>query len=183
MRVGLINGHSIRDKGAENRIYGISEWTYNKQIIEKLIPLLQKDGIDVVTDEDEDAYLQEPKRMNGYNCDIIISLHANGFYSQTATGSEVIYWYSSQKGKRMAEVFQEEIHNVFKLGNRGIIPVDNNTIRGKYTLKATNCPCIIVEPFFITTHTNMLRANDIKVYYVDALRKSILRIGKEFGLL
>lgn len=91
---------------------------------------------------------------NKWGADVYISLHANGFYQVTDPdhiGMEVLYWYQSSTGRKLADRLREEIVSRFEgtIVDRGSKPVDENG-RGAVVLQKTTMPAIIIEPGFIT---------------------------------
>lgn len=85
-------------------------------------------------------------KANNWKADLFISCHVNNAYNtyNGALGCEVLYHKNSLKGKEYATKVERELANLgFK--SRGA----KADIRGLAELNSTNCPCIIVEPFFV----------------------------------
>ena len=125
---------------------GTHEYIFNK---ERLLPHLQKalesKGHKVIVIGQNKTFSELPARINAEKPDVIISLHYNAF-NKKATGSEVLYWKTSSKSKKLAELVQSQIVGALGLANRGAKGLSSG--RGSALLKLTNAPCVILEPFF-----------------------------------
>jgi N-acetylmuramoyl-L-alanine amidase len=99
-----------------------------------------------------------PDDINALEPDFIVSLHCNAFNTQVS-GTEVLYYDKSEKGKKMAEILLKHLVEHLKLGNRGIKPKTAED-RGGYLLCYTKAPCVISEPFFIDNDDDLARAQE-----------------------
>jgi len=151
MKVALVVGHTEDKKGAKNKGLCLYEYDINNK--------LAKDIKNKLGDKVEIVY-----RLNGYKnlpADInkvrpifIISLHSNAFNTK-ARGSETLYYHKSKIGKKIAQIFQEEVVRSLGLRDRGIKSKTSED-RGGYVLKYTNAPCIIMEPYFMDNDEDFL---------------------------
>jgi len=101
-------------------------------------------------------------KSNNAKVDLMVSNHVN---AGGGHGVEVIYFHGSAKGKLYAE---RVCAAIVKLGftNRGA----KADTRGLYELKNTKMACIIVEPFFVDS------VSDVALYHkvgADAIGKAI----------
>jgi len=143
----LVIGHTNKSKGAYNKNLGISEYALNKQEAISVHRLLNEQGIrSVVIHRKELKDL--PAQINKHSPNFIISFHHNSF-SETATGSETLYYHNSTKGKHLAGIIQKKTVSVLGYKDRGIRPKGSED-RGGFLLKYTNAPCIILEPCFLS---------------------------------
>jgi len=144
--VALVIGHSIKDKGAYNSTYNISEFIFNEALVKEVSTQLDSRYIDNVI-----IYrrtLQElPNDINEYDPSFVISFHCNAF-NKVATGSEVLYWHNSDNSEILAKILQTELVDIFGLTDRGIKTIYDDD-RGAFLLKYVKAPCVILEPFFI----------------------------------
>lgn len=108
-----------------------------------------------------------------YKSDCAIELHANA-YNGTASGSEVLYWHTSAKGKKLATDLQEAIIKVLNLPNRGIKPLSGED-RGGGILKGTVAPTVISEPFFIDNPKDLKLAEDKMEQLGVAIANAIIK--------
>jgi len=169
MRVALIVGHSLSDKGAVNNDKGLQEFDYNNP----LVKLISGHLIDARIDHDilyRVTYQGLPAKINNTNADFAIEFHANA-HNTKATGSEVLYWHSSSKSKRLAEVMNEATCRVLGLSDRGVEPISKGN--GAHLLRGTRMPCVINEPFFIDNNSDLERAlekrDELAKSYADAI--------------
>ena len=87
-------------------------------------------------------------------------------------GTETLYWYASQHGKRAAELIQAAMCDVLRLPDRGLKPVKYKSDRGYYYFKETRMPALMLEPAFAASHvTDCDRLEE----RVDALCVAIAR--------
>lgn len=137
---------------------GTHEHIFNK---EKFFPPLKKalesKGHNVIVISQNKTFSELPARINAEKPDVIISLHYNAF-NKVATGSEVLYWNTSSKSKKLAELIQSQIVGALGLANRGAKSLSSG--RGSALLKLTNAPCVILEPFFGDNPNDWKIAND-----------------------
>jgi len=160
MNIAIVIGHSRTKQGAVNKRSGLTEFAYNEPLALEIGEALAKIGhtVNIIY---RHAYNQLPHDINTTNPDIVVSLHCNA-YNEKATGSEVLYWNTSLRGKQAAQIFLDAICESLKLSCRGIKP-KNLKSRGGFVLRNTDAPCIILEPFFIDNDLDLQRA--IKNHY------------------
>jgi N-acetylmuramoyl-L-alanine amidase len=85
---------------------------------------------------------------NDAGADLFISIHHNSLRLPSANGFEVLHWYTSANGKRLAESISSSFDPVgerFAVRNRGVKPR-----RNLYVLGHTQPPAVIVEAGFIS---------------------------------
>ncbi len=98
--------------------------------------------------------------------DFIISLHCNA-YNKQVSGTEVLYYHRSTKGKQAASILQAKLIEALSLPARGI-KARTTEDRGGYLLKYTAAPCIISEPFFIDNDDDLKVATEKRDRLVSA---------------
>jgi N-acetylmuramoyl-L-alanine amidase len=161
MRVAVVIGHSNKDEGARNKNFEMSEFRFNQQLAHDIENNFSEynmvDGITVVYREN--GYAALPSEINLLNPDLIVSLHCNAF-NEEVNGCEMLYYHKSEAGKKVAQIFQNKIVNLFENKDRGIKPKTSED-RGGYLLRYTNAPCIIAEPFFIDNDEEYLKAREL----------------------
>ena len=173
MKIALVVGHSKNKQGASNKNLNITEFQFNSSLAQGIRDvLIQKDNnihVDIVY---RNTYSGLPKKINDLNPDYVVSLHCNA-YNQSASGTETLYYCTSNKGLYMAQRLQKAILEVLKLPNRGVKPRTRKD-RGGYLLQKTNAPCVILEPFFIDNDDDLKRAQKIKKELEKAIANTIL---------
>ena len=180
----IIIGHGGNDCGAINPHTKETELAYNTELADMLMEAL-KNEYEVVKYNRGYNKVENVGIVNGYKSDLILSLHCNSF-NGIASGTEALYWYSSEKSKKLAEILSKNISETFGIHNRGAKPRVTNEIkkrnpikfkdmetRGSYLLYKTNAPCNIIEPFFIDNDGDLRIGKEKKREYVEAIKKSI----------
>ncbi len=171
-RVALVVGHKPSSKGACNKAYGMFEFDFNNELVKEVEEKLTAGWFDKVKPVIiyRDTFKGLPDKIDAENPDFIISFHCNAFNTK-AGGTEVLYYHSSKKGKKIAEILQKHL---LKLGfnDRGILGRTAED-RGGYLLRYTNAPCVIAEPFFIDNDDEYtgFDVDDLVEYYVDAIEE------------
>ena len=151
----LVIGHKKRSSGAINVNSNLTEFDFNEDLALRIEKKVQKAEIQRIYRR---TYKELPDDINALNSDFIISLHCNAFNTQVS-GTEVLYYHKSQKGKKMAEILLTHLVEHLKLANRGIKPKMAED-RGGYLLRYTKAPCVIAEPFFIDNDDDLDRAQE-----------------------
>ena len=172
MAVALVVGHKASARGARNQELNISEYGFNDQLARDISD--KSNEIDTVVIY-RDTYKGLPEDLNDINPEFIFSLHCNAFNRQ-ASGTEVLYYHTSELGKRIATVFQKNLVKTLDLKDRGTKGKSAED-RGGYLLRYTSAPCIICEPFFIDSLTDFKTAKrrykSLVAAYVSAIEESI----------
>lgn len=168
----LVVGHKKTSPGAANSATGLTEFVFNDALAIDIEQ--QVTGVDVQRVYRR-TYNTLPGDINELNPDFIVSLHCNAF-DGNATGTEVLYYHRSVKGKLMAQILDEHLVNALKLKDRGIKPKTAED-RGGHLLKETNAPCVIAEPFFIDNDGDLKVATDNRKKLVKAYAEGIQAIA------
>ena len=186
MKVALIIGHKAASQGSFNAKTGLTEFEFNKCLVQFVSSILNEKLKDTSLDgqlETEivyrELYKDLPDKINALSPDFIVSFHANA-HDTSVSGTETLYYYKSSKSKALALVMQNQISQCLELSNRGVKPKSSEE-RGGYLLCYTNAPCVICEPFFldhdedlITVQANLNKlanayANGIMEYAISIL--------------
>lgn len=176
MKVALIIGHKVSSKGSCNEEQDVCEYDFNKELTclveNKVYESEDTKDIDLKRVFRRSSYSKLPEEINELGFDLAISFHCNAFDSK-ASGTEVLYYHSSDKGKKCAEVFQKEILKALNLKDRGIKGVSTED-RGGYLLGHTKPVCVLLEPFFIDNNEDYLIAKRNKEELVKSITNSII---------
>lgn len=149
--VALIIGHRESSQGAV-AVDGTTEWGWAQKHAERLARALAHHDVDsvVVFREDRsDGYSRLPRRIDETGCDCYIALHFNSVGDSSATGSEVLYWYKSERSKRLAQEM-DVADDALGLRDRaysGILPIHHGG-RGEGVLRKPKAPGVMPEPAF-----------------------------------
>ena len=171
-KCALVIGHKRTSPGAINKAANLTEFAFNDALaidIEQQVSGVETQRIYRRT------YDSLPNDINEYQPDFIISLHCNAF-NESASGTEVLYYYRSEKGARIAQVLNDELVTALNLKDRGIKPKGSED-RGGYLLKKTNAPCVIAEPFFIDNDEDLRVATENREALIQAYVQTIEQAG------
>jgi N-acetylmuramoyl-L-alanine amidase len=173
-KIALVVGHTKKNPGACNLNLSICEFEFNDKLVKK---------IDCLVDERcetkivyRDTYKALPDKINELNPDFVICFHANAFDTRVI-GAETLYYHKSKKGKKIAEIFQNNLVGMLGLYDRGIRPRSSEQ-RGGYILQMTDAPCIILEPFFIDNDEECKRISKDWKKLAAVCRDSIYEVIK-----
>ena len=172
----LVIGHKKTSPGAVNKSQNLSEFDYNEQLAM---------DIEYALKDQEDVHVQKvyrrtydslPTDINELAPDFIVSLHCNAF-NRKASGTEVLFYHKSKKGKELAKTLNKSLVKALGLPNRGV-KAKGSEDRGGYLLKKTSAPCLIAEPFFIDNDEDLAVAETRYAELVRAYAKSISKMAK-----
>ena len=172
----LVIGHTLTSPGARNAASEVTEFAFNDSLAEMIARELSCRGveIDVVYRDEPNDYSGLPYKVNALNPSFIIELHCNAAAVQ-ASGTEMLYWYSSKKGKAIANALQNAVVGALGLRDRGLKPIQSHRERGGYLLMKTQAPCVIAESFFIDSDHDLGRAvscmNELVSAYADTIER------------
>lgn len=172
-RIGLVVGHSHKEQGAVNQTFGCTEYEWNS----KLVPLVASalhalDMQPVIFYRDDLSTL--PQEINDADVDLVLSFHCNAF-NRIASGTEVLHFHKSKKGKKLAQLVQDALVDVLGLRDRGLVPVTGGD-RGGYLLQKVAAPAILLETFFIDNDVDFTIADGEK----EELAKHIALAVKDY---
>ena len=148
----LVVGHKKKSPGAKNENNNITEFEFNDDLAVRIEKKVAETEIQRIYRR---TYKELPDDINALKPGFIVSLHCNAF-NKEASGTEVLYYYKSDMGKKMADVLLKHLTKHLELPNRGI-KARTAEDRGGFLLRYTNAPCVIVEPFFIDNDNDLAR--------------------------
>ncbi|MEA1900046.1 MAG: N-acetylmuramoyl-L-alanine amidase [Thermodesulfobacteriota bacterium] len=151
----LVIGHKKSSPGAVNESTGLTEFDFNEDLAIRIEKKVKKTEVQRIYRR---TYKELPDDINTLDPDFIVSLHCNAFNGR-ASGTEVLYYHKSEKGKKMAEILLNHLVEHLKLPDRGIKPKTAED-RGGPLLRYTKAPCVIAEPFFIDNNSDLSRAQE-----------------------
>ena len=173
-KCALVIGHKKTSPGASNKEAALTEFQFNDELaieIEKIVSDVDVQRVYRRT------YKTLPDDINELSPDFIISLHCNAF-NETASGTEVLFYHRSKKGKLIAEILNKKLVDALGLKNRGERPKSTED-RGGSLLKNTNAPCVIAEPFFIDNNSDLKIAQEKRDALVKAYADGIVEIASK----
>ncbi len=167
MAIALVVGHKETSKGAYNSVHDVSEFDFNKQLAKDIVNETSED-VEIIY---RSTYRSLPIEINTTYPSFVISLHCNAFNTKVS-GTEVLYYHSSIRGKKLATIFQEKFKTALDLPDRGVKSKSAED-RGGYLLRYTKAPCIICEPFFIDNVDDLTKARGNYIGLVNAYARAI----------
>lgn len=188
MKVCIDAGHGGSDPGAvdpiekdqDDGVYEDVLYTKESRINLRASIMLRdllSNKHDVVMTREDNNYVTLSDRAdmaNQVNADIFISLHANAALRKSAHGIETLYYPTSENGKKLAQLVQNELISASGAYDRGVKPREN-----LYVLRKTKMPAILVEIGFITNprEEHLLNQNE----YLHMLMKSVEKGVEKYG--
>ena len=172
----LVIGHKKESPGAQNAASGRNEFEFNDDLAQRIERLSGATRIQRIYRR---TLASLPSDINELNPDFTVSLHCNAFNSQ-ASGTEVLYYHTSETGRQMAALLQNNLLECLGLKDRGI-KARNSEERGGYLLRYTNSPCLIAEPFFIDNNADLATAVERIDQLAQAYRDSIENMATILG--
>jgi N-acetylmuramoyl-L-alanine amidase len=176
MKIFLNPGHGGTDPGAVSKT-GTKEADITAKIADILYNRLKLNGYPVEIYQQK-KYLTEVSQMenkSGATC--FISIHCNSFNADTAHGTEVLYYPTSNKGKTLATIMQEQLVKTTGLANRGI-----KARTDLHVLKATKAPAILIETAFISNTKEECLLKNSPELFASAIWEGI-KIFNQKGLI
>ncbi|MEZ4958906.1 MAG: N-acetylmuramoyl-L-alanine amidase [Saprospiraceae bacterium] len=193
----LDNGHGKLQPGKRSPLFDdgktqFFEYEFNRDVVEKIMKALDKQGVkyfDVVPDYLEvGSFLEERvDRANKKKSDlpkIYVSVHSNAgptadgsWVPNTIQGVETWYAQNSQKGMKIAAVFQKHIVEKTGFKDRNL---KSTAISSLYVLTKTTMPAILTENGFYNNKEQVkeLMKDAVRQKIADAHVDAILEIEK-----
>ncbi len=168
----LVIGHKKSSPGAVNERAGLSEFDFNEDLAIHIEKKVQKTQIQRVYRR---TWEKLPADVNALKPHFVISLHCNAFNCR-ASGTEVLYYHSSDAGRTVAEILQRSLVDFLGLPDRGIKPKTSED-RGGYLLRYTKALCVIAEPFFIDNDHDFARGQEDTEGLAETYAKAIDEIS------
>lgn len=144
MKIMINFGHAVNGTDWGACYNGLREAEVNKTIGTTLANYLKSYGYDVTTYQQTKSVNDVWREENKSKYDILISIHCNAFNS-TANGHEVLYYPTSDTGKKLAQCIQTSLVKTVGLRDRGLKPRNDLAV-----LKRTKTVAVIVETAFIS---------------------------------
>lgn len=183
-RIFINPGHCPNeDPGCVNRVFGVNEAEYVREIgimlVEKLlnkgyvVKSLQTNNLRNGWDDD----LNQPcivNEANYWGADIAVSLHCNAFNGE-AKGTECICFERDSEADRLARAIQNHLVTALNTTDRGIkYEEDKDRERRLSFCMLTDMPAVIVEPAFLDNLNDALILIDNKEEIAEAIFQGIV---------
>lgn len=141
-------GHGGHDRGACHFPSALIEKEINLDMAFRLEAALLEAGAHVTLTRRDDTFLTLDERAgiaNERQADLFVSLHVNRYPSADCFGAQTFYLPSSEDGRRLAFLIQEELLKIYPPNYRQALPGDFRVLRG------THMPAALVEIGFVTS--------------------------------
>lgn len=190
----LDNGHGKKTAGKRSpklngeRLY---EYEFNRDIVKRIIQTLDVIGVEtfnVVPEVDVDNFLEgRVARANRKKSDLpklFVSIHSNAapappgkWSNPSISGVETWFFHNSNRGKKMASVFQKHIVKATGWKDRFI---KSQPGRQFYVLKNTSMTAVLTENGFYNNleQCKLLKTDEVRQKIADAHVQAILEIEK-----
>lgn len=159
MKVLIDNGHGSNTPGKCSPDGRLREYAYTREIAERLVMELRKNGIDaerIVKEEIDVPLAERCRRVNEYKASeaILVSIHCNaagnGSDWMSARGWEAWTSVGKTKADKLATCLYEDAENCLpgmKM-RKDMADGDLDKESQFYILRHTNCPAVLTENLF-----------------------------------
>lgn len=141
-------GHGGEDRGVCYFPQDLIEKEINLDVARRVAARLEAEGARVILTREEDAYVsldERAARANEAGADLFLSVHTNRIPGHPECyGAQTFYHPSSEEGKRLAGLVQEELLKIDPENYRSALPGDYRVLR------LSQMPGVIVEIGFMT---------------------------------
>jgi N-acetylmuramoyl-L-alanine amidase len=163
-KVAFVIGHTQKDKGAYSPHLKKSEWQLFKNLENELKEIGDVFCHDAAVKSYRQRQTETAKLTSEYKT--VIELHFNSFHTENANGAEVLHYFSSVRGKALANQILELWCNRTGIKNRGSKAV--NLGSGGEFLRRTKGTALLLEPFFGSNAEDCSRWNE--QIFIDVLK-------------
>lgn len=159
MKVLIDNGHGSNTPGKCSPDGRLREYAYTREIAERLVMELRKNGIDaerIVKEEIDVPLAERCRRVNEYKASeaILVSIHCNaagnGSDWMSARGWEAWTSVGKTKADKLATCLYEDAEHCLpgmKI-RKDLVDGDPDKETRFYILRHTNCPAVLTENLF-----------------------------------
>ena len=182
-KVCIDAGHGGTDSGAEGftKVNGVAKYlekNVNLSVALKVGKILEDNGVEVVYTRKDDTFISLSQRSviaNNAKVNYFVSIHCNSADIEGANGIETYYYYTSTKGKELAQAIQDELIKETGLKNRDI--KDGSTLA---VIKNTKAPAVLAELGFISNQNEeaLLISEDYQNKCANAISRGIMKCLK-----
>lgn len=175
----LVIGHGPRvDRGAESTTDPkITELDWNRDLALRIESAMRGNPVvKCIVVHRRIEKIPPYSTVNDINADFTIELHCNAF-DGSASGTEMIHYPNSIRGKRLALLLLARVVAVLDLPNRGVKTPWKG--RGMTFLEKTDCPAVIAESFFIDSTRDLAIATTKKTELANAYASGLIAYAIE----
>jgi N-acetylmuramoyl-L-alanine amidase len=167
----LVIGHQKTSPG--QKIKNVTEFSFNEDLARRIEKKVKNTAIQRVYFHRSGKIAKVIDDLKpGFVVDLRCSVN-----NKTASGTEVLYYRRSDKGRQMAEILQNNLVALLGLPNRGIQPKTVLDREGSQ-LRAARVPYVIARPFFIDNIVDLATALEDMDGLATAYAQSIDKIAQ-----
>ena len=158
-KVVIDAGHGGNDPGKIG-VDDSLEKEINLIIAKKVKTILSSEDVEVIMTREADKGLYEEQTsnkkvqdmknrcalINETQPDCVVSIHQNSYHEENVTGAQVFYYGTSEEGKKLAEILQQNLITHVDPENHR----EAKANQSYYLLKKTEAPIVIVECGFLS---------------------------------
>jgi N-acetylmuramoyl-L-alanine amidase len=179
--IGLDIGHGVNTYPPSKGVPGLPEHTFNAEVGIRLKKLLEFNGFKVILGQEpykNDVPLSTRiKLYNDKKVNLVWSIHANASSNTSARGLASFYWSTSEKSKKLANLYVEEVSKMgYKLWG-GARPSVKGTWSDFAICRSTNSVANLTENGFMTNAEDkaLLLSDKFRDDIAEAHLKTICR--------
>lgn len=162
------HGSDTYERTGGKGVPGLEEHDFNAAVVEQAKGLLEYNGFEVLLtqplNEPEVSLQSRTDLANSKGADLLLSFHADYNYNKDAHGHWAFYWHTSDEGKRLAELWNEEITKAADTYGRSNQPCIPGTWTNFHMVRRTSMTAVLME------HAFMSNADDLKLLKSDTFR-------------
>lgn len=166
-------GHGGKDPGAVSK-KGTKEADITKKVSSLLACQLIQKGFNMEFFQQKNSFTEVSQAENDSNSNLFISIHCNAAASDKANGVEVLYYPTSTRGLRCAQIVQNELVETTTLKDRGI-----KARNDLHVLRKTKATAILVELAFISNPEEEKLLLEKPEIFADSIYNGIKKIIAE----
>ncbi len=166
-------GHGGSDPGAVSK-KGTKEADITKKVSSLLACQLIQKGFNIEFFQQDKTLSEISQVENSSNSDLFISIHCNSFTDSKANGIETLYYPTSTRGLRCAQIVQNELVEATTLKDRGV-----KARNDLHVLRKTKAVAILVELAFISNPEEEKLLLDEPKIFADSIYNGIKKIVAE----
>ena len=165
--------HGGKDPGAVSK-KGTKEADITKKVSSLLACQLIQKGFNIEFFQQKNSFTEVSQAENDSNSNLFISIHCNAAASDKANGVEVLYYPTSTRGLRCAQIVQNELVEATTLKDRGI-----KARNDLHVLRKTKATAILVELAFISNPEEEKLLLEKPEIFADSIYNGIKKIIAE----
>ncbi len=168
-------GHGGEDRGVCYFPQDLIEKEINLDVARRMAARFEAAGARVILTREEDAFISLDERAAAANeagADLFLSVHTNRIPGHPECfGAQTFYHPSSEEGKRLAELVQEELLKIDTENYRSALPGDYRVLR------LSKMPGVIVEIGFMTNERDrrLIATETYRDRVADAVVRGAIR--------